>query len=325
MSEVQVARGEIKERGKPKKNKKTGFFHEVKKNKALFIMMIPAMVVLIVNNYFPMFGIVIAFKDYNYGKGFWGSKWVLFDNFKYLFSSKTAWQITVNTILYNVAFITIAATFAVLLAILFNEILSKRMSKLYQGIMFLPYFLSWVVISYLVFALFSSDLGLVNTILKSFGKQPVQWYVDSTYWPLIIVLVNTWKWTGYDSIIYLSTLIGFDRSLYEAAAVDGASRFKQITKIMIPMLKPTIIILTLIKVGRIFYTDFGLFFNVPRNSGPLYDVTNTMETYVFRALRQTGDIGMASAAGFYQAVVGFAVVMISNYIVRKFDEDSALF
>ena len=308
-----------------KKGKKTGFIRELKKNKVLFIMMIPAIIVLIVNNYLPMFGILIAFKDYNYGKGFWGSDWVLFDNFKYLFNSNTAYEITRNTILYNVAFILIAATFAVILAIMFHELLNKRASKIYQGVMFLPYFLSWVVISYLVFALFSSDLGLINTIIKTMGGEPVQWYVDKTYWPIIIIAVNTWKWTGYDSIIYLSTLIGFDKSLYEAAAVDGASRFKQITKIMIPMLKPTIIILSLIKIGRIFYTDFGLFYNIPRNSGPLYDVTNVMETYVFRALRQTGDIGMASAAGFYQAVIGFAVVMLSNYIVKKFDEDSALF
>lgn len=308
-----------------KKKKHQGFLKELKKNKALFIMMIPAIVVLIVNNYLPMFGILIAFKDYNYGKGFWGSDWVLFNNFKYLFNSNAAFEITRNTLLYNIAFILIAATFAVVLAVMFNEILNKRASKLYQGVMFLPYFLSWVVISYLVFALFSSDLGLVNTIIKSFGGEPIQWYVDKTYWPVIIIAVNTWKWTGYDSIIYLSTLIGFDKSLYEAAAVDGASRFKQITTIMIPMLKPTIIILSLIKIGRIFYTDFGLFYNVPRNSGTLYDVTNVMETYVFRALRQTGDIGMASAAGFYQAVIGFTVVMISNYVVKKFDEDSALF
>lgn len=305
--------------------KEVAFFREIKKNKVLFIMMIPAIVVIIVNNYLPMFGILIAFKDYNYGKGFWASDWVLFDNFKYLFNSNTAYEITRNTLLYNIVFILIAATFAVILAIMFHELLNKRASKIYQGVMFLPYFLSWVVISYLVFALFSSDLGLINTIIKNMGGEPVQWYVDKTYWPIIIIAVNTWKWTGYDSIIYLSTLIGFDKSLYEAAAVDGASRFKQITQIMIPMLKPTIIILSLIKIGRIFYTDFGLFYNIPRNSGPLYDVTNVMETYVFRALRQTGDIGMASAAGFYQAVIGFTVVMLSNYIVKRFDEDSALF
>ena len=307
------------------RRQKPALLKELAKNKVLYLMLLPGLLVLLVNNYLPMFGIVIAFKDYNYAKGFWKSDWVGFNNFEYLFNSKAAFLITRNTILYNVAFIVIAATVAVALAIVFNELLNKRMSKFYQSVMFLPYFFSWVVISYLVFALLSSDMGFINKILISNGMQPVEWYVDPRFWPLIIILVNTWKWTGYDSIIYLAAIIGFDKSLYEAAAVDGASRFQQITKVMVPMLMPVITVLTLIKVGRIFFTDFGLFFNIPRNSGPLYDVTNVIETYVFRALRQTGDIGMASAAGFYQAVVGFIVVLTANYIVRKIDKDSSLF
>jgi len=307
------------------KRQKPALLKELAKNKVLYLMLLPGLLVLLVNNYLPMFGIVIAFKDYNYAKGFWKSDWVGFNNFEYLFNSKAAFLITRNTILYNVAFIVIAATVAVVLAIIFNELLNRRMSKFYQSVMFLPYFFSWVVISYLVFALLSSDMGFVNKMLIKNGMQPVEWYVDPRFWPLVIILVNTWKWTGYDSIIYLAAIIGFDKSLYEAAAVDGASRFQQITKVMVPMLMPVITILTLIKVGRIFFTDFGLFFNIPRNSGPLYDVTNVIETYVFRALRQTGDIGMASAAGFYQAVVGFIVVLTANYIVRKIDKDSSLF
>jgi putative aldouronate transport system permease protein len=298
---------------------------ELVKNKVLFLMLLPGFLVLLVNNYLPMFGIVIAFKDYNYTKGFCKSDWVGFNNFEYLFNSKAAFQITRNTILYNLAFIIIAATIAVALAVIFNELLNRRMSKIYQSVMFLPYFLSWVVISYLVFALLSSDMGFVNKQLVNSGLQPVDWYVDPRFWPVIIIAVNTWKWTGYDSIIYLASIIGFDKSLYEAAAVDGASRFQQITKVMVPMLMPVITILTLLKVGRIFFTDFGLFYNIPRNSGPLYDVTNVIETYVFRALRQTGDIGMASAACFYQAIVGFVVVVTANYIVRKIDKDSSLF
>ena len=307
------------------RRQKPALLKELAKNKVLYLMLLPGLLVLLVNNYLPMFGIIIAFKDYNYAKGFWKSDWVGFNNFEYLFNSKAAFLITRNTILYNVAFIVIAATVAVVLAIIFNELLNRRISKFYQSVVFLPYFFSWVVISYLVFALLSSDMGFVNKILISNGMQPVEWYVDLRFWPLIIILVNTWKWTGYDSIIYLAAIIGFDKSLYEAAAVDGASRFQQITKVMVPMLMPVITVLTLIKVGRIFFTDFGLFFNIPRNSGPLYDVTNVIETYVFRALRQTGDIGMASAAGFYQAVVGFIVVMTANYIVRKIDKDSSLF
>jgi putative aldouronate transport system permease protein len=322
MAEVQRA---LDSRSVPVKRRKPGLLRELSKNKVLFFMLIPGLLVLLVNNYLPMFGIVIAFKDYNYAKGFWKSDWVGFNNFEYLFNSKTAFLITRNTILYNAAFIIIAATIAVALAIIFNELLNRRMSKLYQSVMFLPYFLSWVVISYLVFALLSSDMGFINKTLINAGKEPINWYVDPRFWPLIIILVNTWKWTGYDSIIYLAAIIGFDKSLYEAAAVDGASRFQQITKVMVPMLMPVVAILTLIKVGRIFFTDFGLFFNIPRNSGPLYDVTNVIETYVFRALRQTGDIGMASAAGFYQAVVGLIVVLTANYIVSRIDKDSSLF
>lgn len=322
MAEVQKT---LSTRGAAVKRQRPALIKELIKNKVLYLMLLPGLLVLLVNNYLPMFGIVIAFKDYNYTKGFWKSDWVGFENFAYLFNSKAAFQITRNTILYNLAFIVIAATVAVALAIVFNELLNRRLSKVYQSVMFLPYFLSWVVIGYLVFALLSSDMGFINKMLVNSGTPPVEWYVDPRFWPLIIIAVNTWKWTGYDSIIYLATIIGFDKSLYEAAAVDGASRFQQITKVMIPMMMPVITILTLIKVGRIFFTDFGLFFNIPRNSGPLYDVTNVIETYVFRALRQTGDIGMASAAGFYQAVIGFVVVMGANYIVRKIDKDSSLF
>ncbi len=322
MAEVQRSLGT---EGVTVKRQKPALLKEFAKNKVLFFMLLPGLLVLLANNYLPMFGIIIAFKDYNYSKGFWKSDWVGFENFKYLFNSKAAYQITRNTILYNLAFIIIAATIAVALAIIFNELLNRRMSKLYQSVMFLPYFFSWVVISYLVFALLSSDMGFVNKQLVNLGMEPVEWYVDPRFWPLIIILVNTWKWTGYDSIIYLAAIVGFDKSLYEAAAVDGASRFQQITKVMVPMLMPVITILTLIKVGRVFFTDFGLFFNIPRNSGPLFDVTNVIETYVFRALRQTGDIGMASAAGFYQAIVGFIVVLTANYIVRRIDKDSSLF
>lgn len=298
---------------------------EISKNKVLFLMLLPGLLVLLVNNYLPMFGIVIAFKDYNYAKGFWGSKWIGFKNFEYLFNSNSAYIITRNTILYNLAFILVAATVAVVLAIMFNELLNRRLSKFYQSVSFLPYFLSWVVISYLVFALLSSDMGYINGMLTKVGMKPINWYIEPRYWPFIIITVNTWKWTGYDSIIYLASIISFDKALYEAAAVDGATRFQQIRKITIPMLMPIVSVLTLIKVGRIFFADFGLFYNVTRNSGPLYDATNVIETYVFRALRQNGDIGMASSAGFYQAIVGLVVVLTANYIVRKIDKESSLF
>lgn len=301
--------------------KQTSFFYEINKNRTLFLMLIPGLIVLFFNNILPMCGMLIAFKDIDYQAGFWKSPWCGIYNFKYLFSSNQAWLITRNTLGYNIIFIIIGATIAVALAIGFNEVLNRKAAKFYQTVMFLPYFLSWVVISYLVFSLLSVDLGLFN---KMTGRA-VEWYSQPKYWPFIIVFVNTWKWTGYDSVIYLATIIGFDKSLYEAAAVDGASRWKQLTKITLPLLKPTIIILTIMKVGRIFFTDFGLFYNVTRNSGLLYDVTNTIDTYVYRALMQTGDIGMASAAGFYQSIVGLLTILLTNYIVKKIDGESALF
>lgn len=303
------------------KKKNKGFIYEVKRNRTLFLMLIPGFLVIFFNNILPMFGMIIAFKDINYQLGVLKSKWCGLNNFRYLFTSNMAWLITKNTLGYNIVFIIIGATLAVALAIGFNELLNRKTAKFYQTVLFLPYFLSWVVISYLLFSLLSTDMGLINRLT---GKS-IEWYSNSSYWPLIIILVNTWKWTGYDSVIYLATIIGFDKSLYEAAAVDGASRWTQLTKITLPLLKPTIVILIIIKVGRVFFSDFGLFFNVPRNTGLLYDVTNTIDTYVYRALMQTGDIGMASAAGFYQSIVGLIVIIAANFLVRKIDEESALF
>jgi putative aldouronate transport system permease protein len=308
-------------KGAAVKKKKKGFLYEIKKNWTLFFMLMPGLLVILFNNVLPMFGMVIAFKDINYKLGILRSKWYGFNNFKYLFTSSQAWLITRTTLGYNIVFIIIGATLAVALAIGYNELLNRKAAKFYQTVMFLPYFLSWVVISYLVFSLLSTDMGLLNKIT---GKS-IEWYSKTAYWPWIIIIVNTWKWTGYDSVIYLATLIGFDKSLYEAAAVDGASRWTQLTKITLPLLKPTIIILAIIKIGRVFFSDFGLFFNVPRNTGMLFDVTNTIDTYVYRALMQTGDIGMASAAGFYQSVVGLVVIITANFIVRKIDKESALF
>lgn len=309
----------------PHRKSSLTLLQELSKNRTLFLMLLPGVIVLLINNYLPMFGIIIAFKDINYAKGFFKSRWVGLQNFKYLFSSNQAFIITRNTILYNLVFILVSITIAVLLAIMFNELLNRKTAKVYQSILFLPYFLSWVVVSYLVFACLSSDMGYVNGILAKLGMNPISWYTEEKYWPFIIVLVNTWKWTGYDSVIYLAAIVGFDKSYYEAAAVDGASRFKQITSITLPMLLPVITVLTLLKIGRVFYADFGLFYNVPKNSGVLYNATNVIDTYVFRSFRQTGDIGMASAAGFYQSVVGFILVFVANYIVRKIDSDNALF
>lgn len=295
-----------------------------KNNAALYLMMLPGFLALIANNYLPMGGILLAFKDYNYAKGFWGSDWVGFDNFKYLFSSDQAFIITRNTLLYNLTFILVSVTIALALAIALSELRNQKIAKVYQSVFFLPYFLSWVVVSYLVFSLLSSDMGAINNFLINRGLEPINWYTEPKFWPWILVTVNTWKWTGYDSIIYLASIVAIDKTYYEAAAVDGATRWQQIRHITIPSIMPVITILTLLKVGRIFYGDFGLFWNIPKNMGVLYNVTNVIDTYVYRALTQSGDIGMAAASGLYQAVVGFVLILTANKIVKMIDPEQAL-
>lgn len=273
-----------------------------------------------------MVGTVIAFKQYRFSRdGFWASiinsKWVGWDNFKFLFSTNDAYLITRNTLLYNIAFIGLGLILSVLLAVVLSEIANKKLAKFYQTGMFLPYFLSWVVVGYFAFSFLSSERGLLNSM---FGSN-ISWYSESKYWPFIIIFVFLWKAVGYNSVVYLAAIMGIDKSLYEAAMIDGASKLQQIRSITLPMLKPIIIIMTLLAIGKIFYADFGLFYQVPRDSGTLYSVTNVIDTYVYRGLKTTGEIGMSTAAGLYQSVVGFVLVLTSNYIVRKFDKDSALF
>jgi putative aldouronate transport system permease protein len=301
-----------------------GVVHEVIKNKVLFLLMLPGLLILIGNNYIPMAGLVLAFENYNYKDKFF-SPFCGVDNFKFLFQGDAAFVMTRNTLLYNLAFILISMILPVAVAIILNEIRNKRLAKVYQSIYFLPYFLSWVVVSYLLYSLLNSQLGLVNSFLKSINVQGIQWYNEPKYWPVILIAINTWKWTGYDTIIILAAIIGIDKTFYEAAAVDGATKLQQIFRITIPMLVPTISIVTLLKVGKMFYTDFGLFYVVTKDSGFLYDVTQTIDTYVYRALITMGDTGMASASGFYQSMCGFVVVFTVNWIIRKVDRDSALF
>ena len=291
----------------------------------LYIMALPGLLYLFINNYMPLPGLVLAFKKYNAKKGIFGSANVGFKNFKYLFATKDAFVITRNTILYNVVFIIVNTVLAVFVAILLAEMTSK-LKKTYQIIILLPFMISMVIVSYLVFGFLSNDNGFLNnTILKALGKEPVQWYMQKQYWPFILVFVNAWKVIGYNCIIYLSTILGIDRSIYESASIDGAGKWTQIAKITIPLLKPTIIMMTLLAVGRIFYSDFGLFYQVPQNQGALFSVTNTIDTYVYRGLLELGDMSMASAAGLYQSVVGFICILVANLIVRKLDPESALF
>ncbi|GGH61989.1 sugar ABC transporter permease [Paenibacillus silvae] len=306
------------------------FLKNLIKNRVMLLMVLPGAIWFFFFSYLPLAGTVAAFKQYRFSReGFWASlmksEWVGWDNFKFLFSTNDAWLITRNTLLYNIAIIVLGLFFAVGLAILLSELINKRLAKLYQTGMFLPYFLSWVIVGYFVFSFLSADRGMLNQKIGWFGFEPIQWYSEPKYWPYILIFVALWKTTGYSSIVYLASILGIDKSLYEAAMIDGASKWQQIRNITIPLLSPIITIMTLLAVGRIFYADFGLFYQVPRDSGTLYSVTNVIDTYVYRGLKTSGEIGMSTAAGLYQSVVGFVLVIISNYVVRKIDKDSSLF
>lgn len=290
----------------------------------VYLVMIPGLVYLFINNYMPLPGLVVAFKQYNAGKGIYKSPWVGFKNFQYLFATNDALLITRNTILYNVAFIAINLVCSVAVAIILSE-LTGRIKNVYQSVILLPHLISSVIIGYLVFAFFSVENGFVNNnILALFGKEGVSWYSEPKYWPFIIVFVNTWKSIGFNCIIYLSTLLGFDRAFYESAEIDGATKWQQIRYITLPLLKPTAIMMTLMAVGRIFYSDFGLFYQVPMNQGALYATTQTIDTYVYRGLLQLGNISMSAAAGVYQSIIGFVLILAANLLVKKLDRDSAL-
>lgn len=292
----------------------------------LYLMMLPALLYLLINNYIPMAGMVIAFKKLNFAKGIWASPWAGLKNFKFLFASKDAWIITRNTLLYNIAFILVNMVVGIAIAILITEIRNTKLKKIYQSAILLPFLMSMVILSYIVYALLSAENGLVNnSILPLFHIDPIQWYQKPKYWPVILIIANCWKGVGYGCLIYIASLIGIDPSFYEAARLDGASKWQEITKITLPSLVPTIITLLLLSIGRIFYSDFGLFYQVPMNSGVLFPTTNVIDTYVYRALIEQGNISMSSAAGVYQSLVGFCVVMLSNWIVRKVDKDQALF
>lgn len=290
----------------------------------IYVLMLPGLIYLFINNYMPLPGLMIAFKKYNAAKGIYGSDWVGFKNFEYLFTTSDAWVITRNTIAYNLAFIVVNTVLAIAVAIILSE-LDGKMKKLYQSAILLPNLISTVIIGYLVFAFFSVENGFINnTILPMFGKEAVSWYSEAKYWPFILIFVSAWRSVGYNCIIYLATLMGFDKSFYESAKIDGATRWQQIKYITLPLLKPTVIMLTLMAVGRIFYSDFGLFYQVPMNQGALYATTNTIDTYVYRGLLQMGNISMSAAAGVYQSFVGFILVLGANLIVRKIDKESAL-
>lgn len=292
----------------------------------LYCMLLPGIIYLLINNYIPMAGIVVAFKTYNANDGLFFSPWTGLSNFTYLFGTTDAWVIIRNTFLYNVAFLIVNNVLGIVLAIFISDVFNKKLQKMYQSAILLPFLISIVVVSYIVFALLSHKNGLINIgILEALGRDPVQWYNDTTWWPLILIVVNCWKMVGYGTLIYIAGISGIAPSFYEAARLDGANKWQQITRITLPYLVPSIITLVLIGIGRIFYSDFGLFYQVPQNSGSLFPVTNTIDTYVYRALITSGGIGRSAAAGLFQSVIGFVLVMVSNSVVNRVSPDNSIF
>lgn len=310
---------------KPAKAGWLGGRRDLETNLALTTMALPGVILLFIFAYLPMVGLVIAFKDYKFAEGIWGSAWVGLENFRFLFGTDQAWRITRNTLLMNSIFIVTGTAASLTVAILMNEIYTSGVSKYYQTMLFFPYFMSWIIVSYFVFGFLNGDTGLVNKVLKLFGVDTIAWYRSPEYWPVILTVAHLWNSVGFSSIVYLAGILGIDTQLFEAAKIDGATKWQQIRYIMLPMLLPLIIILVLLSIGRIFNADFGLFFFVPRDTPMLYSTTDVIDTFVYRSLVELGNISMAAAAGFYQSFVGFLMVVTANWIVRRINQDYSLF
>ena len=291
----------------------------------LYLMMLPALLYLLINNYIPMAGMVIAFKKLNFAKGIWASPWAGLKNFKFLFASRDAWVITRNTLLYNVAFILVNMVVGIAIAILITEVKNIKLKKLYQSAILLPFLMSMVILSYIVYALLSAENGLVNnSILPFFHIDPIQWYQKPKYWPAILIIANCWKGVGYGCLIYIASLIGIDPSFYEAARLDGASKWQQIRYLTLPLLKPTAVVLTLMSVGRIFYGDMGMVYGIVGNNPVLIDEVTVIDTYVYQTMRTLG-FSYSTAVGLMQSVMGLILVTLSNKAAKKINDGEGLF
>lgn len=288
------------------------------------LCVIPVLLVIIFC-YVPMAGIVIAFKDYRFDLGIFGSEWVGLRNFEFFFKSSEFVRITWNTLSMNFIFIVTGIIAAVLVAVLLFGLKSRTATKIFQTTMITPHFLSWVVVSYMVYAFLNPKYGLLNSFMATFGVETSDWYANPDVWPTILTICSLWKHVGMDSVIYYATLMGIDSGLFEAADIDGANAFVKFKAIILPELVPLITVLTILKIGNIFRADFGLFYQVPRDVGLLYSTTDVIDTYVFRAMREIGDMSMASAVGFLQSLVGFAMVVFTNFIAGKINPDNTLF
>ncbi|NLX77850.1 MAG: sugar ABC transporter permease [Clostridiaceae bacterium] len=288
-------------------------------------MLTPAVLYTLIFSYLPMAGIVLAFKNYNYADGIFRSPWSGFENFRFFFSSGQAFKVTRNTILYNLAFMLVNTVLQLAVAIFLSEIRGRRFKKITQSVMFLPYFISWVIVSVIAFNFLSHDYGIINSFLQSIGQNKIDFYGTPKYWVGILIFFNAWKAVGYGSVIYLSAIMGIDTEMYESAEIDGANIFQRILYITIPSLTPTIIILLLLAVGQIFRGNFDMFYQLVGTNGILFDTTDVIDTFTFRALIRSNDVGMAAASGLYQSVFCFITIVTTNYLVKRVDKDYSLF
>lgn len=301
------------------------FVKKVKKNRILLLMLLPAIAYVIVFSYIPMGGIIVAFKRFSFSKGFLRSPWCGLENFRFLFISNKLWPLMRNTLLYNAAFITVGVILEVGFAIIVNELGSKWFKKIFQSFMFLPFFISWVVVIAIVDAIFGYDSGIINNLLESLGLERFNIYVNAAPWPFLLVFFKAWKQTGYGSIVYLAAISGMDQEMMDAAEIDGANIWQRIRYITIPSLKPTIIIMTLLAIGNIFRGDFGMFYQLIGNNSVLLEVGDILDLYIYRAMVSSSNLGMASAAGFYQSVLCFFTILAANWVVKKYDPEYSLF
>ncbi|MFP4377571.1 MAG: ABC transporter permease [Spirochaetales bacterium] len=301
------------------------FIGEIKKNYPLYVMVLPGVILFLLFNYLPMAGIQVAFRHFNFREGLFRSEWVGFENFRFFLTSPRVARVVWNTFVLNISFIVVHTVLQIAGALMLNELRTRWFKKLTQSLTFLPYFVSWIIVSVFVYNLLNFEYGAVNNLLVSVGLEPVAFYRRPEFWPLILILVDSWKWIGFGMIIYMATLSGISPEYYEAATIDGASRWQQTWRITIPMLIPTVSILSLLALGRVLNADFGMFYGIIGDNSVLFPTTDVVDTFVFRALRVLGDIGMASAVGFLQSIVGFLMVLGSNLVARRLNPEGALF
>ena len=306
-------------------DQKRGLVYEIRKNRILFLMLIPALVYFVLFFYLPFVGAYYAFIDYKYGLGLFGSPFVGFDNFRFLFTTGVIWKLTRNTFLYNLAFLAVSTAFQVTTAVLLSEMRGKIYKRLLQSFIFLPYFISFVLVGVFAYGILNFEFGMLNNFIRDIGAEPVHIYTTPGYWPYILTATHTWKWVGYGSVIYLAAIMSISDELYDVAAIDGANAFRQIWSITLPMLKPTVVILLLFNIGRILRGQFELFYQLVGRNGLLYDATDILDTYVYRALRESAEIELGTAAGLFQSIVGLIIIVTVNWVIRRLDPDNALF